>query len=57
MAISDRIIFSKTFGSGKANGADVNGHGTHVAGIIASSDILPILALAPRCKYNSLKST
>ena len=36
--ISDRIIFSKTFGDGKANGEDVGGHGTHVAGIVASSD-------------------
>ena len=36
--ISDRIIFSKTFGSGLSGGEDVDGHGTHVSGIIASSD-------------------
>ena len=36
--VSDRIIFSKTFGSGIKNGEDVSGHGTHVSGIIASSD-------------------
>ena len=35
----DRIIYSKTFGTGLPNGEDIGGHGTHVSGIIASSDL------------------
>ena len=37
--VSDRIIFSKTWKSGNQDGGnDQHGHGTHVSGIIASSD-------------------
>ncbi|MDA9122749.1 S8 family serine peptidase, partial [Paracoccaceae bacterium] len=52
--VADRIIFSKTFGSGKVNGADVDGHGTHVAGTIASSD-LNYSGLAPDANIIALK--
>ena len=52
--IADRIIFSKTFGSGKANGADVGGHGTHVAGIIASSNTI-YSGIAPNANIIALK--
>jgi small basic protein len=52
--ISDRIIFSKTFGDGKANGEDVDGHGTHVAGIVASSDD-DFTGVAPGADIISLK--
>ncbi len=37
--IADRIVYSYDFvGSNDSNASDVGGHGTHVAGIIASSD-------------------
>ena len=52
--VSDRIIFSKTFGTGTKHGDDVGGHGTHVAGIIASSDV-NYTGLAPGCNIIALK--
>lgn len=37
--VADRIIYSYDFvGSNDANASDVQGHGTHVAGIVGSSD-------------------
>ena len=36
--ISDRIIFSKGFSTNSSLGDDIQGHGTHVAGIAASSN-------------------
>ena len=45
----------KTFGNGLANGEDVNGHGTHVAGIIASSDE-QFTGVAPNANIIALKS-
>ena len=50
----DRIILSKTFGNGLANGEDVGGHGTHVAGIIASSDD-KFSGVAPNANIIALK--
>ncbi|MDC1408951.1 S8 family serine peptidase, partial [Candidatus Puniceispirillum sp.] len=50
----DRIIYSKTFGNGLANGEDVEGHGTHVAGIIASSDE-QFTGVAPKANIIALK--
>jgi subtilisin family serine protease len=50
----DRITFSKTFGNGKAKGEDIDGHGTHVAGIIASSDD-QFSGVAPNANIIALK--
>jgi len=36
--IADRIVYQWDFGNGDADASDVNGHGTHVAGISASED-------------------
>ena len=52
--ISDRIIFSKTFGNGIAKGEDIGGHGTHVTGIIASSDT-EYTGVAPGANIIALK--
>ena len=38
MELSDRIIFSKGFSTNSSLGDDIQGHGTHVAGIAASSN-------------------
>ena len=50
----DRIIHSETFGNGLANGEDDDGHGTHVSGIIASSDE-QFTGVAPNADIIALK--
>ena len=52
--ISDRILTSIDFSHSNASGNDGNGHGTHVSGIIASSDeTFP--GIVPDAKIISLK--
>ena len=36
--VSDRIVYHYDFADGDANASDVNGHGSNVSGIVASSD-------------------
>ena len=51
---SDRIIVTKDFTNTIDNGEDGNGHGTHVAGIIGSSDKI-FSGIAPGADLISLK--
>ena len=53
--VSDRIIVTKDFTNTIHNGEDGNGHGTHVAGIIGSSDET-FNGIAPGADLISLKS-
>lgn len=55
--LEKQIIASRTFVPGTTSAADDNGHGTHVAGVIAaeSNNSVGIAGVAPGCKLLAVK--
>ncbi|MBD2169240.1 DUF4114 domain-containing protein [Calothrix membranacea FACHB-236] len=52
--IADRIVYQYDFANNDTNASDVNGHGSHVASIIASSDST-YTGIAPKADIIALK--